>query len=69
MAVDEAVATYNKDLAYQVGRVRAIDFWNQHVGNDTMFEFLLAGKFDPTNPRHLAIAHAATGGKYVNAGR
>ncbi len=69
MAVDEAVATYNKDLAYQVGRVRAIDFWNQHVGNDTMFEFLLAGKFDPTNPPHLAIAHAATGGKYVNAGR
>lgn len=54
--------TYNKDLAYLVGRVSAINFWNQNAGNEDMFDALLGGKFDPTNKRHMAIAQYATEG-------
>ena len=56
--------TYNKDLAYLRGRISAINFWNQNAGNDTMFDFVLAGKFDPTNKVQRAIAHTATRGVY-----
>ncbi len=56
--------TYNKDLAYLRGRISAIKFWNQNIGNDTMFDFVLAGKFDPTNKVQRAIAHTATRGIY-----
>ena len=57
--------TYNKDLSYLLGKVSAVTLWNDNVGNDSMFYFLLTGKFDPTNKRQLAIAHTATGGTYV----
>lgn len=53
------VATYNKDLAYLPGKVGAVQFWNEHAGDDNVFDFLLSGKFDPTNRRQLAIARAA----------
>lgn len=48
------VLTYNKDLVYLSGKILALDFLKS--ADEDMIRLSLQGKFDPTNPKHLALA-------------
>ena len=48
------VLTYNKDLAYLSGKLKALDFIDK--ADDTMIRMAFKGKFDPTVPQQLALA-------------
>lgn len=59
---------YSKDLAYTSGQVRARNFFNgyfsEHKSDEdrrALMEYLLLGKFDPTNSRHRKFVTAVTG--------
>jgi hypothetical protein len=55
------VTTYNKDLSYIAGKIRAIQYIKRayEQGNTAFLDLALLGKADLTNPVHFEIALAA----------
>ncbi|MGB3009047.1 MAG: hypothetical protein WBB33_01695 [Candidatus Saccharimonadales bacterium] len=52
------IVTYNKDLAYLAGAIKAIQYVDESYRDRdyTMLDFAMKGKFDPTNPTQRDIA-------------
>jgi hypothetical protein len=50
----QRIITYNKDLVYLPGKLSALEYIKSATVED--IRFALKGKFDPTNPKQLALA-------------
>lgn len=57
----ETVVTYNKDIAYLPGIIKAMTIFRKaYESNDsTLLDFVMTGKFDPTDDGHVAIVQRA----------
>ncbi|MFO0971152.1 MAG: hypothetical protein U0520_02255 [Candidatus Saccharimonadales bacterium] len=66
-ASDGSVLHFGKDKAYALGKVRAIEYLNTVLADateeerDQVWQFLLSGKFDPTNRAQHAYALQSQG--------
>lgn len=58
---DQPVPTYNKDLAYLAGKVKAMEYIREayEAKDGSLLDFAMLGKFDPTNPVQSRIAREA----------
>lgn len=57
----DLVVTYNKDIAYLPGIMKAMEIFRKaYESNDTaLLDFVMSGKFDPTDDQHVAIVQRA----------